>query len=504
MDPNKSLTVMTTVDMNLAPGIYNNIISLTTNYGLDKKIQLNLRVLVKEPIINFSPTNFTQSMNIVGKIKVNGVFANDIYDKVYAAGPGVNGLEMRGKASLTYDAQLNNYNVFLTVYSNVMSGENIMFFIWDATQGNFLEATLDSAVSVPFIADKIIGNYSKPAVFENTNIAGQLVTLQQGWTWVSFNVNDPRFSKLNDLTAGSDLSTSDLIQSNAPALFDSYQFYSVGSANNGWSGSITSNGGVSNNKMYKIKLAKGTELKLKGIPADLSTWSFNLQTGWNWLPYVANKNVPIGDALANLNPTDGDVIKSQSLFAIYSSAVNAWKGSLTYLNQTEGYMISVAKAQTLTYPTYISRINNAQPHIEIIGKDSIKVNGLNNVGTGIVLYDVNNAITTLAPDYSKFANNMNAVVKLPTGFNELYFYNDNGELRGNCKTIKVDGQDLAFITIYGDKPEKLTAFIGANDNTQASSKTISFSTDAVMGSISKPIIIELEKDEVEIPVIMST
>ena len=147
---------------------------------------------------------------------------------------------------------------------------------------------------------------------------------------------------------------------------------------------------------------------------------------------------------------------------------------------------------------------NAQPHIEIIGKDSIKVNGLNNVGTGIVLYDVNNAITTLAPDYSKFANNMNAVVKLPTGFNELYFYNDNGELRGNCKTIKVDGQDLAFITIYGDKPEKLTAFIGANDNTQASSKTISFSTDAVMGSISKPIIIELEKDEVEIPVIMST
>ncbi len=498
LDPNKSLTVMATVDMNLAPGIYNNIISLTTNYGLDKKIQLNLRVLVKEPIINFSPTNFTQSMNIVGKIKVNGVFANDIYDKVYAAGPGVNGLEMRGKASLTYDAQLNNYNVFLTVYSNVMSGENIMFFIWDATQGNFLEATLDSAVSVPFIADKIIGNYSKPAIFENTNVAGQLVTLQQGWTWVSFNVNDPRFSKLNDLTAGSDLSTSDLIESNAPALFDSYQFYSVGSANNGWSGSITSNGGVSNNKMYKIKLAKGTELKLKGIPADLSTWSFNLQTGWNWLPYVANKNVPIGDALANLNPTDGDVIKSQSLFAIYSSAVNAWKGSLTYLNQTEGYMISVAKAQTLTYPTYISRINNAQPHIEIIGKDSIKVNGLNNVGTGIVLYDVNNAITTLAPDYSKFANNMNAVVKLPTGFNELYFYNDNGELRGNCKTIKVDGQDLAFITIYGDKPEKLTAFIGANDNTQASSKTISFSTDAVMGSISKPIIIELEKDEVNI------
>jgi hypothetical protein len=110
------------------------------------------------------------------------------------------------------------------------------------------------------------------------------------------------------MTAGVDLSTSDLIQSNAPALFDSYQFYSTGSASNGWSGGITSNGGVSTNKMYKIKIAKGGELRLKGIPADLNTWSFSLLAGWNWLPYVANKNIPIGDALANLNPVDGDLL----------------------------------------------------------------------------------------------------------------------------------------------------------------------------------------------------
>jgi hypothetical protein len=68
----------------------------------------------------------------------------------------------------------------------------------------------------------------------------------------------------------------------------------------------------------------------------------------------------------------------------------------------------------------------------------------------------------------------------------LYFYSDAGELRGNCKTINVDGKELAFITLYGDKPEQLTAFIGTNNTKQATSKTFNFSNDAILGSIASP------------------
>ena len=506
LEPNKSITVTATVDMNLAPGTYNNIITLTgtnttsssTNYV--NKIQLNLRVLVKEPNLNFNPADFTQSMNIVAKIKVDGIISTDIYDKIYAVGVGASGLELRGKAGLTYDAQLNAYNVFLTVYSNVVSGENISFFIWDASQGNFIEATLDGAADVPFSSDNVIGNFTNPAICANTNVSGQLVSLQPGWTWVSFNVNDPRFASLNNLTAGANLSTSDLIQSNAPAWFDSYQYYSTGSTSNGWSGSISTNGGITTNKMYKFKIVNGAELRLKGIPADLSTWSFSLQAGWNWLPYVANKNIPIGDALANLNPADGDLIKSQSLFAIYSSTARAWKGSLTYLNQTEGYMIKVATAQTLTYPTYLNKINNSLPYINIINQNQLKVDGGNAITIESDKGDVDNAKTTpLSPIYSKCPNTMNAIVQLPKGFNELYFYNDAHELRGNCKTINVDGKELAFITIYGgEKPENLTAYIGSNNRTQETTKTIKFSPDVLLGSIAEPIVIELANQEFKI------
>jgi len=499
LEPNKSTTILATVDLKLAPGNYNNIISLTTNYGIDKKVQLNVRVLVKEPNSPFNPNNFTQSMSIVGKIKINGLYVNDVYDKIWAVGPGGNGMEIRGKASLSYDSRLNNYNVFLTVYSNQVSGEDITFFIWDAAQGNFLEATLDGALSVPFVADKIIGSYTTPSIFENTNVAGQLVTLNQGWTWVSFNVNDTRFGNLNNLTTGSTLNTSDIVQSNAPALFDSYQYYGAGAANNSWSGGITNNGGISNNKMYKFKLTNATDFKLKGVPVNLNTWSFNLQSGWNWLPYVANKNIPIGDALSNLDPSEGDLVKSQNLFSVYSSLAHAWKGSLTYLNQSEGYMINVAKAQTLTYPSYLNRINKTPPsYIQIIGQDQIKVNAGNIVSTAVLMNDINKATPAIARDYTKFASNMNAIVKLPEGFNELKFYNDAGDLRGDAKTMNVDGQELAFVTIYGDKPEPLTAYIGSNGIAQATTKIVNFSSDAVLGTVASPILIELPKQEISI------
>ena len=494
LDPNESTTITATVDMNLAPGAYNNIISLASNYGIDKKIQLNLRVLVNEPALDLNPANFTQSMNIIAKIKVDGIFSNDIYDRIYALGNGSNGLEVRGKAALSYDAQLNTYIVFLTVYSNAMNGENITFYIWDASQGHFMEATLNTSVAVPFIADSVIGNYTTFSIFENTNVWGQLVPLQQGWTWVSFNVNDPRFGSLNDLTAGANLSTADQIQSSGPALFDSYQFYSTGSASNGWSGGITSNGGITTNKMYKVKIANGGEFRLKGIPADLETWSFNLQAGWNWLPYVANKNIPIGDALANLNPVDGDLIKSQSLFAIYSSVARAWIGSLTYLNQSQGYMIKVTNAQTLTYPSYINTFSNRI----VIGTNDLKANSGNTKNIGLVGRDEDKTTIPLSANYAKFPNTMNAVVKLPQGFNELYLYNDAHELRGDCKTINVDGQDLAFITIYGEKSENLTAYIGANNQSQQTTKTFKFTSDLLLGSIAQPILIELPTQELSI------
>jgi hypothetical protein len=477
--PNTSLTVKATVDNNLAIGTYNTVLSLTTNYGSNKKIQLDLRVLEKEPVLTLDPSKFSESMNIIGKIKLDGIFTDDIYDKVVAI---VNG-EVRGMTNVVFDSAFKEYFVFLTIYSNTVSTENVMFYIWDASDGKLKEATLNTKLTIPYVQDDIIGTYTSPATFVNTTVTGQQISFNQGWTWTSFNVNDVRFGNLNALTKTLSLNTSDLIQSNSPALFDAYQYNVLDTAGNSWFGSISGNGGISNTKMYKIKLSKQQKLNIKGIPVDLNTWSINLNQNWNWLPFVVSKNIPIGDALANYKPSDGDLIKSQSEFAIFTPSVG-WKGSLTYLKVGEGYMLKTSIAQNFTYPEYLNRLNAKTIASKGLLNDEIKISGIIE----------ENAL--LSKEFTKFPSTMSAIVKLPKGYQNLSFYNESGQLRGITETQNVQGVDLAFITIYGDKQEPLTAYIGSGNSAKATRKIISFSADGILGSISKPIIIELLENEI--------
>lgn len=473
--PNTLVTLKATVDNNLAIGNYNTILSLTTaNFGYNKKIQLDLRVLEKEPILVLDPTKFTQSMNIIGKIKLDAVFSDDPYDKVVAL---VNG-EVRGMTNVIFDSAFNEYFVYLTVYSNQLSGENIVFYIWDASDGKLKEAALDNNLINTFLVDNLIGTYRSPAIFINTAVTGQQILLNQGWTWTSFNVGDIRFPNLDMLTKGLVLATSDLIQSNGPSVFDSYQNNALNPTLSGWSGTVSTTGGITNTKMYKIKLATGQKLNIKGVPVDLNTWAFNLAQGWNWLPFVVPKNVAIGDALANLKATEGDVIKSQSLFAIYTNSIG-WKGSLTYLKAGEGYMIRTGIAQSFRYPEYLNRTSGKMSAQKI----------------GLVSGSENEILST---QYTQFPNTMNAIVKLPKGFETLAFYNEAGQLRGNTISQNVEGSNLVFITIYGSQAEKLTAYIGNGNSSQATTKTISFSTDAILGSVPDPVLIDLLEEEISV------
>jgi hypothetical protein len=472
--PNTKLTLKATVDNNLAIGNYNTILSLATSYGYNEKLQIDLRVLEKEPILDLDPSKFSQSMNIIGKVKIDNIFTDDLYDKVVAT---VNG-EIRGVTSVVYDASFKEYFVYLTVYSNEFNGETISFYIWDASDGKLKEATMDSKFAIPYVPDQISGTYTNPSIFDNTTVTGQQLALNQGWTWTSFNVTDARFGNLNALTSNLVLKTSDLIKSNAPALFDAYEVNTTNSAQSGWSGTVSSNGGISTNNMYKIKLSTAQKLNTKGVPVDLNTWSFSLNQNWNWLPYVVSKNTPITDALANLNASDGDLIKSQSAFAIYSPSTG-WKGSLTYLKVGEGYMLNTSVAQKMTYPEYLNRATN---------KKIAQNKGL--------ISDTENEVLT--NQYAQFPNTMSAVVKLPNGFENLTFYNEDGQLRGNATTQNIEGTNLAFITIFGNQAETLRAFIGNGNSAQATTKSISFASDAILGSLSNPVLIELLDEKISI------
>jgi len=464
--PDSKTIITATIDKELTAGAYLENLYLQTDFGYDEKLQIDLRVLAPEPNWTVDPTKFNYSMNIVGKIKVDGKLSEDSYDKIAAFYNG----EVRGSVNLVYNDAYQEYYAFLTLYSNSVYGEELEFRIWDASKGKILEASINSNTSVTFKENDILGTLSVPVIFENTDVVEQELSMNKGWTWVSMNVNDVNFSDINKLTEGLNLETSDRILSHSPAQLETYYKNESTPSNSGWSGSISANGGMSTSKMYKVNMAHQQPLKIKGVATDVATWSFPIKENWNWLSYPLSGNQSTNEALAYFDAVDGDVIKSQNLFAIYDPIIG-WNGTLNYLETGKGYMVKSSKAQSFRYPSYLAKSEN---------------NTINSISNGAV----SNSQDEIGSEFKKYAENMNAVVLMPEGYTELFVYDLKGTLKGIAGTKFVNNSKLSFMTIYGELPETLVFYIGDGFNKKGTNKSFDFKSNAVLGTIAKPIILE--------------
>jgi len=74
-----------------------------------------------------------------------------------------------------------------------------------------------------------------------------------------------------------------------------------------------------------------------------------LNVGWNWIGLPLQTIVPIEEALAAINPVDGDYIKSQHFSATYYDGIGWW-GDLTELAPLEGYKLYISHPETLCIP----------------------------------------------------------------------------------------------------------------------------------------------------------
>ena len=471
LQPDSKIVLTATIDKELTAGEYLENLYLQTDFGFDEKMQVKLRVLAAEPDWVIDPTDFDYSMNIVGRIKVNGKFSEDSYDKIAAFYNG----EVRGSVKLVYLESFQEYYAYLTVYSNTIYGEAIEFSIWDASQGKILEATIDTNSSTTFKENEVLGSLTNPVIFENSDVLVQNISLNKGWTWVSLNVNDSKFTDINSLTSGLNLETNNRILSHSPAQLETFYKDNSNSENSTWSGSISANGGLSTSKMYKVNFDLAQILDIKGIPINIDTWSFPIKVNWNWLPYPLLGNQSTNEALAYFDAVDGDVIKSQNLFAIYDP-INGWNGTLNYLVAGKGYMIKSSKDQTFSYPNYLAKPSKGKSNEVVIEESQAK----------------------LAEEFMKYADNMNAIVQLPEGYKELFAYDNAGILKGKATNQIVDDKELSFITIYGDVPESVTFYIGDGRTKKATQKTISFKSNDVLGTVAKPIILDDFSDNISV------
>ena len=99
---------------------------------------------------------------------------------------------------------------------------------------------------------------------------------------------------------------------------------------------------------YKLYVSDPVQNTWSGIAYRADSTIIQLYKGWNWIGYVPINSMVINEALANLEPSENDVLKTLDAFATYSDG--KWTGTLDMMEQTVGYMYYSGKNTTFKYP----------------------------------------------------------------------------------------------------------------------------------------------------------
>jgi len=268
--------------------------------------------------------NQQYSMNVVANLYISNVLTTNAND---ALGAFV-GLECRG---IAYPVPAMNGLIFLTITSNVASGETVTFKAWNS-------ATCEEcpiAETLPFIDQSEIGTIANPFAFHCGSV--QLcINFGAGYTWFSVNV-DPGSMTLNTLFDNLNACENDRII--GQQTFATYY-------GNQWVGSLTA---ISPTAMYKLKLCTSQTWCKVGTPVPIVPISIG--SGYPWIGYLPQSDLPINTALTGIVPAPvlNDRFNAQTSFAVNNGS--QWVGSLPTLQKGKGYVIHLANPSTLTYPT---------------------------------------------------------------------------------------------------------------------------------------------------------
>ncbi|MDZ4667752.1 MAG: LamG-like jellyroll fold domain-containing protein [bacterium] len=455
--PNSYKTIIFTIDPNVNIGSYENEIQLLTDFGFPDGLLVKMKVYADLPsswVVN--PAIYSNSMSIIGQLRINNVISTNPDDKISVF---VNGV-CRGIASLQYFPQIDRYYAFLNVYSNVSSGETLQFKIWNAGEGKIHS---DVTPDINFISNSQVGSVSAPQVFNASDKLTRYIPINTGWNWLSFNLLMRDSNNINALFK-------DLNSSNGNIIRNQTQFADYSNLN-GWVGSLSNTKwGLKPQSMYSLKSVNFDTLAISGVEIDPTTRPINLDSGWNWIGYISQRNLSTTEAFSSLSASSGDLIKSQTQFAVYDPIIG-WVGSLTTMIPNKGYMFRSGSNATFAYPKSA-----------MFGKTNLPDN------------EYMSNFFKLNP--SQFEFNMNAVIQvgvceeaLSSGRFSVAAYKGN-ELRGVTKISRLDnGSSLYFLNMGANYSEELN-FRLLDEQTGNSIEldgTANFKQDLVVGSIKQPL-----------------
>lgn len=455
INPDSNKEIHFTVDEGLNIGNYNELIYLINDDNVSEALELNLSVVGKKPDWNVNPADFSYNMSIFGKMRFNNIYSDDKNDMLAAFKDG----KCIGLANSAYDSDLDMWYTLLTIYGNEKQFGDIEFRMWDASSGKTYRAT--PSIEVSFVNDKIIGTPIDPVIFSETELIFRDISVVSGWNWVSLNLKNETLSNVNKTLENGTWVDGDFIKS-----LDYTDNYSV--KNKTWDGELTRNGGLNNSSMYMIKSTNNQTFSVSGVEINPVVTPITVaKNSWHWLGYIPSGNMTVNEALSDYAANQGDVIKSQTSFAMFFG--NKWVGNLSYMEANKGYMIHNTGNANITF-SYPKSSSTKLKSLRI--KDNFSVN------------------------YAQYPNNMNLIVTsnnlLPT--DKIVVEVDN-EVRGEDVSVIIDGKEnIRFITINSDKENSYLTFKReSGGETTTYSPLIKYNSNTVLGTISSPIVLDFEE-----------
>ncbi|OFY83659.1 MAG: hypothetical protein A3F72_15390 [Bacteroidetes bacterium RIFCSPLOWO2_12_FULL_35_15] len=456
ISPNSTLTVHFTIDATVNIGTFEEDITLTTDFNFQEKLIVKLKVSAPAPVWTADATQFQYSQGVIGQVKIDGIISTNADDKLAA----FVGTECRGVTNLQYYPQYDKYFAVLDIYSNATTPEVVIFKVWNAAEAK--EHT-DVTPTINFTADNIDGTFAAPIFFEATDKLNRNIALHTGWNWVSVNVACADSSNINSFMHTVEATDGD--------LFKGQTAFADFSTLNNWTGSL-SNEGIKVEKSYRIKVAHPDTLIFKGQQIIPTTRAITINIGWNWIGYIALKNLSVTEALGNLTPTSGDVIKGQSLFAMYDTQLG-WAGSLTTMEPDKGYMYKSANSATFTYPLsglYAKALTNPEQAFT----------------------------TTWSINESQFANGSSVIAKLDCGVGQISNNIVLGAFVGTeCRGVapisnSTQQNGMFYLTVFSNTNNETVNYKLIDETTGNVidlDNTNTFTNNGIEGSITNPIVL---------------
>lgn len=295
--------------------------------------------------------------------------------------------------------------------------------------------------------------------------------LGDGWSWVAPYAGPMTLRNLSDEVAGSiqEIRSQSALTYNDPL----YGFF----------GDLTIMGGT---QTHKVNVKEGRTFDYVVDNADSYNGNetrISLQAGWNWIKNPYAKSHSFNEVFGEVSGLEaGASVVGFDEFTTYNDG--SWTGSLQRINAGEGYLLYNPLLQTvyITLPAEIN-LEVLEPETETVSTLSLRRIARGNM-------------PELTYNPRRFADNMSIIACMPEGvdterYSVVPFVGE--ECRGEGKLV--DGR--YFITVHGQKNEKVMFRIYDNQTGEYENAYTEMSFSMMAGSIKEPVMLEASISGIE-------